>query len=428
MDVENKKADSYKTSRILYIIEAALEYFVSIAVGTVYLAKIATYIGISDALTGILTSFVSLGCAFQIVAIFLSKYKPVKRWVTLLHIVSQTMFALLYIVPLTPLSRTVKTVVFILLLLLAHIVHNVINAPKINWFMSLVEDKKRGKFTANKEIVSLVGGMVISYLLGLLIDYYSGTGEIRTAFILTGVGLFALMILHSLTLIFSKEKPSETQSVKFPKTELKELLQNKNIFKLILVSALWNIANYATVSFSGTYQTKELGFSTTFASVIVIVGSFARVCFSKPFGRFADKHSFANMLCICFAVEAVAFGINTFTLPTNGKAVYFIYYVFYCIGQAGINSSLINLIFDYVKEEQRTSALALNQTIYGLSGFLITLALSPILAVIQRNGNSVFGIPLYAQQLFSLFSAVVSLGLIAYILFVVKKIKREENQ
>ena len=38
--MENEKVkDGFGLTRILYIIEAALEYFVSIAVGTVYLAK-----------------------------------------------------------------------------------------------------------------------------------------------------------------------------------------------------------------------------------------------------------------------------------------------------------------------------------------------------------------------------------------------------
>ncbi len=39
----------YKTSRTLYIIEAALEYFIAILVAETYLAKIAMSIGISDA-------------------------------------------------------------------------------------------------------------------------------------------------------------------------------------------------------------------------------------------------------------------------------------------------------------------------------------------------------------------------------------------
>ena len=51
MKAETNK-DIYKTSRVLYIIEAALEYFISLVVTGAYLAKLAESIGISDALTG----------------------------------------------------------------------------------------------------------------------------------------------------------------------------------------------------------------------------------------------------------------------------------------------------------------------------------------------------------------------------------------
>ncbi len=77
--------DKYKTSRFLYVLEATFEYFISILVTGAFLAKITSSIGINDTLTGILASFVSLGCGFQLIAIFLVNKRPVKRWVTLLH-------------------------------------------------------------------------------------------------------------------------------------------------------------------------------------------------------------------------------------------------------------------------------------------------------------------------------------------------------
>ena len=79
--------DPYKTSRLLYIIEAALEYFVALLVTDTYLTKIATSIGISNTGIGILSAFVALGNSFQIFAIFLSQKKGVKKrtiWLGLL--------------------------------------------------------------------------------------------------------------------------------------------------------------------------------------------------------------------------------------------------------------------------------------------------------------------------------------------------------
>ncbi len=416
--------DQYKLSRLMYIIEAALEYFVAIAVSTVYLARITAYLGMSDALTGILSAFVSLGFSFQIFAIFLTHKTPVKRWVTAGHIISQLLFACIYFVPLLDISQAGKTVIFIIILLSAEIIHNIINSPKINWFMSLVDDGKRGVFTANKEMVSLLGGVIFTYALGVVMDHFEEKGDIRAAFVIWGIGLVFLMVLHSITLLLSKEKPVEVKKESNVKGNLKELFRNKTLFKIILVSVLWNIANYATISFTGTYQTKELAFTATFSSVIIMAGSLVRACVSRPMGKIADKTSFCSMLILCFAIETVAFGVNIFTAPANGKWMYFIYYILHCIGMAGINSATINLIYDYVDHDKRTSALAIQQTLAGLSGFFAVLLLSPVVELIQKNGLDLFGKPVYAQQIMSLLSCVFTIVIIVYLNVVIKKLKK----
>ena len=427
--LETTNTDTYKFSRLMYIIEAALEYFIAIAVSSIYLAKIADYIGIQDGLTAILSAFVSLGCSFQLIAIFLGNKRPVKRWVTISHTISQALFACMYLIPIVPMTTAMKTVAFVGVFLVAQIIHNVINSHKINWFMSLVDDGKRGRFTANKEIVSLLGGMAFSYGMGLLMDHFEAQNDIRMAFIIGAITLFVLMFGHSLTLILSKEKPVEKDFTPKPiKEYLTNLFKNKTLFKIILISVIWNIANNASTSFSGTYQTKELGFTTSFAAMIILIGSFARVLFSKPMGKLADKTSFCNMLTICFTIMAVCFALNTFTVPSNGKIFYSIYYIGHCIGMAGVNSSIINLIYDYVDKEERMCALALQQTFGGLAGFFITLILSPVITAIQASGNTVFGMTIYAQQIFSLISCVMTIALLVYMNTVVRKLDRVDTK
>lgn len=424
--MEAKLHDEYKTSRILYIIEAALEYFVAIAVGSVYLAKITGYIGIPDSVTGILTSFVSLGCGFQVIALFLAHKKPVKRWVTVFHIISQLLFSLMYFVPVLPISKTWQTVLLICALLLAQVLHNAINSPKINWYMSLVDEKHRGRFTANKEIISLLGGMVFSFALGQVMDAFSENGKLSVGFIVCGALLLFLTGAHTLTLVFAKEKPcGETK--KFNAKEVFALFKNKTILKVIGVFVLWNVASYITTSFMGAYQVNDLGFDTGFASVIIIIGSLARAVFSRPVGKFADKFSFCKMLYICFGIEAAAFTCAVFITPSNGSVMYIVYYVLYCIGCAGINSSIINLIYDYVDYDKRISALALVNTASGFAGFLATLAVSPLVDYMQENGNKIFGMSLHAQQLLSVFSAVLVGGILLYLYFVVSKMKKNEK-
>ncbi len=48
----------------MYILEAALEYLISILVVGSFLATLTKELGMSDGLTGILSSVISLGCLF----------------------------------------------------------------------------------------------------------------------------------------------------------------------------------------------------------------------------------------------------------------------------------------------------------------------------------------------------------------------------
>lgn len=416
--------DIYKTSRLLYIIEATLEYFVSLMVAGVYLAKLTSAIGLSDSFTGILTSLVSLGCGFQIFAIFFAGRKSVKKVVTIFHTLNQLFFALIYFVPIFNLSRKVKSLIFTVLLLLGHSLNNVIHAPKINWYMSLVDDHKRGRFTANKEIVSLITGVLFNTGLGAIVDEFERVGNLNGAFIFCGVGVFVLALSHSLTLIFSKEKEIKLDTHDSVKNNIKGVLKDKTILKVVLVPVIWSIANYASTPFFGTYQVKELGFSMLLVSVISAVGAFSRAIFSRPFGKFADKRSFANLINVCLIFELLAFTVKCFVVPSNGKYLYFVYTVLFSIGMAGINSGTINLIYDYVDYEKRTSALALQSTLTGLIGFLTTFVASFLVEKIQLNGNMFLGINIYAQQVMSFISSVFILIGIIYVNLVVKKIKR----
>lgn len=420
-----EEKDIYKTSRVLYVLEATFEYFISLLVTGAYLAKVTSAIGMSDTATGILTSFVSLGCGFQIIAIFLANKRPVKRWVTILHTLNQLFFALIYLVPFVPLNSTQKTVLFVVFLLLGHIINNVVNSPKINWFMSLVDDKKRGSFTASKEMVSLISGMFFSFLVGAIMDHFEMIGNVRGSFIVCGIGVFALTIFHSATLIFSKEKQVEEKEKIPTKKLLSEFLKDKNLFKVILISVLWNVVSYSATPFYGSYQIKELGFSMTFVSILSALYAIVRTIFSRPMGKFADKYSFAKMLNVCFIIMLVGFGINAFTVPENGKVLYTIYYMLYAIAMAGINSAVINLIYDYVDKEKRIGALALKSTLAGFAGFFTTLLVSPLVSFIQQNGNVFLGIHVYAQQVVSVIAFVLLVVLVIYLNVVVTKIEKK---
>lgn len=413
-----------RRSRIMYILEATLEYLISILVAGSYLATMTRELGFSDSLTGILSSIISLGCLFQLMSISLRLTK-VKRIVILFSIINQSLFALLYVIPLTGFEKNTKIVLFIILIFSAYLIYNFVHPQKINWLMSLVDDKHRGSFTANKEIISLISGMIFTFVMGALIDYFSEIGKVRTAFVLTAIVIFFLMVLHTFTMIFTVEKEKSSGPQKKLRQTLKDLIDNKNIIKVTIVFILYYISTYISTPFYGTYQISELGLSLKFVSAIVICGSVSRILVSKFWGRYADKKSFVAMIEKCFIFLALSQICVIFAFPTTGKVMFALYNILHGIALGGINSALINLIFDYVPMEKRADSLAITQAVAGITGFLTTIFISPLVSYIQCNGIKLLGISIYAQQIVTILALFFTISAVFYIRIIFKR-KRVE--
>ena len=100
--------------------------------------------------------------------------------------------------------------------------------------------------------------------------------------------------------------------------------------------------------------------------------------------------------------------------------LFMLYRIFEAIAWAGISSAFINLVYDYVSPERRADAIAVTQVISGIVGFLTTLVVGFLVEHIQQNGNALFGIPIYAQQVTGLISAVMCVVVILYLQFKIK--------
>lgn len=414
--------DIYQKSRVLYIISAALEYFISILTGTAYLAKIAGSIGISDSMIGVLSSFVALGCAFQIVSLAIRTDRPVKRMVTLINLANQLCFTLLYVIPVVDISKNVKTCIFVFLLLSGNVLLNVPFSPKVTWSRSLVSDERRGVFSASCEMTSLISGMIFTTVAGRVIDTFEERGNQKGAFIVCAITLLVLTISHALCLIFIKEekRPKSNDNASLT-NRLKTAISDRSTLTLVPVFILWNMALYITVPFLGTYQLNNLSLTMTAISLISVAYAIVRSLVSVPLGMLGDKHSFIKSMSLSLTAMSVGLLINSL----GGVVCHVIFYLLYAITMAGMNSGIMNLIFDYVPKEKRTGAVAILYTIGGLVGFISTLVAKPLMDAVQRNGNRFLFIEgVYAQQILSVFSAMLTVATLVYINVAVKKLTK----
>lgn len=400
--------DPYRRTRFLYIFEAAFEYFINLLLTGAYLAKLAGAIGLSDSTVGIVASIVSLGTSFQFFAVFLSHRTPVKRWVTVGHILNQLLLSCVWLTPLFPVGTRVKSALFVGFLLFGYAMNHVINSPKINWFMATVPDNERGRFTAKKERISLMGGALFTFLFGNIFDFFETAGKQRTAFLIGAVTMLMLAVLHTLTLLSSKEKTTGNRMTTNVRCELRNLLHNRKLLAVLLIGMLYSASNGISYSFYGTYQINELGFSMSFIAMQSVAYTVVRCVSSVWLGKYADKRSFAAMLRVSFGMLFLGELVMMFTVPANGRILYSAFYtVFYAIFGAGYTNGMMNLTYDTVEKNQRVSAFALYNCTGGVTGFLASLLGSRVVSAVQANGSRIFGRVVYAQQLLSLIAAIL---------------------
>ena len=108
--------------------------------------------------------------------------------------------------------------------------------------------------------------------------------------------------------------------------------------------------------------------------------------------------------------------------------MYLIAYMLFGVSMAGINSGIMNIIYDMVDHSHRTPALALKSSVAGVIGFLTTLACTPLVSFIQGAGNKFLGISVYAPQVMSAIALVLVLLLLLYNALVVSKLKRVSDE
>lgn len=419
-EINSMNAQDSKRGQRLYIIHAALEYLIAILVSGSFLATLTKNLGFSDSLTGILSSIISLGCIFQMLSMFFRR-KRYKGFVVVMGVANQLLFLLLYIIPLFHIPDSLKTIFFVIFIFTAYLIANIAGPRKTTWMMSLVNDRYRGLFTANKEIISLIAGMTFTYAMGTLIDHFTAKNQMKTAFILSGIIIFVLIFFNTLTLLLTPEPDIPDPPKKSIFQSIRELTGNHNLVHVTAIFVLYYISTYVATPFYSTYLIGELDFSLKLISIFSILSSVVRILVSRFWGIYADKTSFTNMIQKCLLILGLGYCFMTLATPTTGYLMYLLYCLFHGAAMGGINSALINLIYDYVDIQKRADALAVCQATSGLSGFLATLMASVLVSYIQNSGNRFLSIPLYAQQLVSLLSALLVFGAILYIKLIILK-------
>ena len=266
------ESKDYKRSRDAYRFECAFEYFVALLVGDAFLVKVLASLGMSDAVIGIISSFVTLAFLFQLFSIFVvQRITNTKRFVIIFHTASQLFFMGLYLIPFLPFANECRHALVIVCVLIAYFGNYFVTSIVFKWGNSFVDPRKRASYSAGKEMLSLLSGMVMTLALGAIMDYFEATNNLHGGFLFAAVSIFIFSTCDFICLMLIKNeiKPKAEKCEIVPMKEIvRHTLGNRNFRSVVILTVIWDVARYTTLGFLGTYRLNELAFTVTAVQII----------------------------------------------------------------------------------------------------------------------------------------------------------------
>lgn len=412
-DIFNSKG--YRRSRFAYVVQCAVEYMVTLLLTDSFLAKLLLYLGLDDATIGIVSSLLNFAFLVEFLVIpFISRFHSYKRFVIVVDTVSVLTYFAVYMLPFLRVSPTLMKVLVYLLVAGGPVLRCIINSMYYPWANAFVRPGERASFSAVKEIVSLVVGIIISLAAGYLMDSFEARGDLRRAFLLFGGCILAAALLNLVTLLLIDDVKAEHPGGEKKSSGLAALLKSNRRYRQTIISdCLHYIAINLTLGFLGTFKTVELGFSVWQVQLFTSVSFLVRIAISMPLGRYSDRHSFASGYSLAQFLALGAFLLLVFTTPER-RWLMVAFTILYQVSLAANEQNRLNILYDYVPAETFVPALAFKNFFVGTVSMSAAVVGGRLLNLIQSHGNHFAGLPLYGQQVLALISCLFLLACIVF--------------
>lgn len=410
IDAAKFDTKEYKVSRGAYTLQCMTEYFISILSADAYLAKLLKDIGLSDAATGVISSLITFTFLFQLLSVPLAgKLRKIKKPVIVLDTLSQLLFASAFAVPFMPLSFRGRSVTVTALIILAYLALYLNTTIAYKWGNSFVSPEKRGSFSATKEMISLISGVIFTLAVGFMVDRFEGAGNLHGAFKFILAVMGTVCLANLICFLKMKEIPLAESGTPFGIREIVSCsFGNKKFRNTIILTALTEISRYLTLGFMGTYKTVDLKMSVGKVQLVNVLSCLGRFAVSRPVGRFSDKKGFSEGYFLGNVISFSAFFIGIFMSPACRWPVV-PFTVLLQTSFAGTNMNTYNMAYCYTDDEHILTAIAVNNSVRGICGFAASFAGSRILDKIQRAGNTFCGMNVMGQQVLCAVSSLVAL-------------------
>lgn len=448
MAIPETKQD-FKKSRICYTIgDSAAQTIAQLAGGT-FIATLLSYIGVSDANIGIITSLASLAALSQLFAMnYTKKLKKCKLFVCL-TVLQRILLAAIFFIPFLSWNATSKIIVIVGCYFIAQICVQIGTPATQDWLASLVPGRLRGRYLSIKDSVAVFVVAITMLIAGVILDVLKKE-NLLFAFFIIGTMIFLLVVINVISFSIMKEpkisylngEGKEMHGALAKKAKHAEHLQkhegliqefkyafgSRRFCKALILNCLYLTSFYIASPFNASYQIKELGLSYTYIMIVGFITNLFRISITPYMGKLGDKYGMAKVLKYTLLSLGIYYLIIAVTPPENAYVMFAIASVFSGFGWTFIGIGLFGVQLEFLTRERRMPQLTILLSISGLYGFLISWIGGRVLDVLQSREWYLGGRLIYGQQVLNMAGFLCMLTAVAYTKFVVQREKADFDE
>jgi MFS family permease len=325
MAIDGKSSELRHTVRFSVTEGVYTQVYIALAsVGSAFVTRFALLLGALPFHLGLLAAIGQLSLVFQPFGIMITRRGTSRKKIIIKLATVGRALALLYGLLPFFFPRYVSIWAFLLLLSISTSLHAMGTNAWIAWISDMVPDRVRGRFFSWRSRYFMIGGLLVGYILGALVDSFDPktVGLIERFVRIGDKGFFSAehldyafvfvfvvaAIFGFLGLTFLKRQPERPGKIEVDSTVsmLTQPMRDRNFRRFLLYSLWWMFALGIGSPFWQPFMIQKLHMSLVNIQVYGTISAIASIMALQPWGMIIDR--FGNKAAMRIAI--ILGGIN----------------------------------------------------------------------------------------------------------------------